>query len=258
MHSCRQWIVGYISDGGIKITAANDVTTWFNPLHPALFSVIFLPFKDRNIYIYICYLISPHSDGTGNWNTFVHESQGTACQPKVSIAAADGLEHKTLSHWIYLRKRKTYFHILSYLNTEQAQLWDILPHGRQGHVYPTLSIPWILVAWRRQDPGHQQPWYCLITPRVFQPSSQHQKDWSLIVHYSDAIMSTMASEISTVCSTVSSGADKKNQSSTSLAFVRRIHRWPMDSPHKEPVTRKMFPCDVVIVYFNVCENVCSV
>ena len=40
------------------------------------------------------------------------------------------------------------------------------------------------------------------------------------------------------------GADqRKHQSSTSLAFVR----WPMNSPHKGPVTRKMFPFDDVIM-----------
>ena len=33
---------------------------------------------------------------------------------------------------------------------------------------------------------------------------------------------------------------RKHQSSRSLAFVRGIHRWPLDSPHKGPVTRKMF------------------
>ena len=32
---------------------------------------------------------------------------------------------------------------------------------------------------------------------------------------------------------------KKNQSSASLAFVRENHRWPVNSPHKWPVTRKM-------------------
>ena len=26
-------------------------------------------------------------------------------------------------------------------------------------VYPMLSITWLLMAWRRQEPGHQQPWY---------------------------------------------------------------------------------------------------
>ena len=34
---------------------------------------------------------------------------------------------------------------------------------------------------------------------------------------------------------------------TSLAFVRRIHQWPVNSPHKEPVTLKMFPFDDVIM-----------
>ena len=43
------------------------------------------------------------------------------------------------------------------------------------------------------------------------------------------------------------GADqRKHQSSASLAFVRGIHRWPVHSPHKGPVTRKMFPFDDVM------------
>ena len=37
------------------------------------------------------------------------------------------------------------------------------------------------------------------------------------------------------------------QSSASLAFVRGIHRWPVNSPYKWPVTRKMFPFDDVIM-----------
>ena len=44
------------------------------------------------------------------------------------------------------------------------------------------------------------------------------------------------------------GADqRKHQSSMSLAFVRGIHRWPVNSPHKGPVTRKMFPFDDIIM-----------
>ena len=41
----------------------------------------------------------------------------------------------------------------------------------------------------------------------------------------------------------------KHQSSASLAFVRGIHRWPVNSPHKGPVTRKMFPFDDVIMFY---------
>ena len=63
-------------------------------------------------------------------------------------------------------------------------------------------------------------------------------------HYNDLIVGTMASQISSltiVYSTVYSGADKrKHQSSVSLTFVLGIHRWPVNSPHKGPVTRKMF------------------
>ena len=45
-----------------------------------------------------------------------------------------------------------------------------------------------------------------------------------------------------VYSTVCSCADKrKRQSSASLAFVRGIHRWPVNSLYKGPVTRKMYP-----------------
>ena len=71
-------------------------------------------------------------------------------------------------------------------------------------------------------------------------------------HYSDVIMGAMASQITSVTifySSFYSGADQRKQSSVSLAFVRGIHRWPVNSPHKGPVTRKMFHGDV---NFSVC------
>ena len=44
------------------------------------------------------------------------------------------------------------------------------------------------------------------------------------------------------------GADqRKHQNSASLAFVRGIHRSPVNSSNKGPVTRKMFPFDDVIM-----------
>ena len=70
-------------------------------------------------------------------------------------------------------------------------------------------------------------------------------------HYGDVIMNTISSQITSltiVYSTIYSGADQsKHQSSTSLAFVWGIHRGPVNSPHKWPVTRKMFPFDDVIM-----------
>ena len=54
------------------------------------------------------------------------------------------------------------------------------------------------------------------------------------------------------------GADqRKNQSSTSLAFVRGIHRWPVNSPHKGPVTRKMFPFDDVTMSDPLHRRICE-
>ena len=65
-------------------------------------------------------------------------------------------------------------------------------------------------------------------------------------------MGTIASQITSltiVYSTVYSDADqRKHQSSASLAFVRGIHRGPVNSPHKWPVTRKMFPFHDVIMH----------
>ena len=73
----------------------------------------------------------------------------------------------------------------------------------------------------------------------------------MITHYPDVIMTTMASQITSltvVYSIVYSGTDqRKHQSSASLAFMWGIHRGPVNSPHKWPVTRKMFPFDDVIM-----------
>ena len=70
-------------------------------------------------------------------------------------------------------------------------------------------------------------------------------------HYNDVIMGATASQITSltiVYSIVYSDSDqRKHQSSTSLAFVWGIHRGSVNSPHKWPVTRKMFPFDDVIM-----------
>ena len=66
-------------------------------------------------------------------------------------------------------------------------------------------------------------------------------------------MSVMASQISSlmiIYSTLYSGADQRtHQSYVSLAFVRGIHRWPLNFPHKGSVTWKMFPFGGIIMRF---------
>ena len=69
-------------------------------------------------------------------------------------------------------------------------------------------------------------------------------------------MVSQITSLTIVYSTVYSGADqRKHQSSASLAFVWVIHRSPVNSPHKWPVTRKMFPFDdvpcIVCVWISV-------
>ena len=91
-------------------------------------------------------------------------------------------------------------------------------------------------------------------------SSDNGTDWGDLVlchdhrvlwYYNDVIIGATASQITSlpiVYSTVYSDADqRKHQSSASLAFVRGIHREPVNSPRKWPVTRKMFPFDDVIM-----------
>ena len=74
---------------------------------------------------------------------------------------------------------------------------------------------------------------------------------NLIEHYDDVIMGVITpliTSLTIVYSTVYSDADqRKHQSSASLAFVWGIHRGPVNSPHKWPVTRKMFPYDDAIM-----------
>ena len=72
-------------------------------------------------------------------------------------------------------------------------------------------------------------------------------------HYTDVIMGAIAFQITSVTivySAVYSGANqRKHQRSASLAFVWGIHRGPVNSPHKWPVTRKIFPFDDVIMKY---------
>ena len=86
---------------------------------------------------------------------------------------------------------------------------------------------------------------------IFSASNELVVRWIPPNHNNDDIMSAIASQITSltvVYSIVYSDADQRNhQSSASLAFVRGIHRWPVNYPHKWPVTRKMFPLDDVIM-----------
>ena len=100
-------------------------------------------------------------------------------------------------------------------------------------------------AWRQihQQPSYWVFWDCMQIIIMAQWSYHATHDY----HYNEVIMSPTI-----VYSAVYSRADqRKYQSSASLAFVMGIHRWPMNSPHKGPVTRKMFPFDDVIMHMTI-------
>ena len=81
------------------------------------------------------------------------------------------------------------------------------------------------------------------------------------LHYSDVIMSAMASLITTITIVYSAGysdADqRKHQSSAPLAFVRGIHRLPVNSHHIWSVTQKMLTLDdIIMTWANVDPDLC--
>ena len=121
-----------------------------------------------------------------------------------------------------------------YFLAEQFWCWCTQPTRRQtiGNHHTNLAMTTVLQE-------------CLLNMHITtQPLLTHK-------HYNDVMMSAMASQITSltiVYSTVYSSADQRNhQSSASLAFVWGIHRWPVNSPHKGPATRKMFPFNDVIM-----------
>ena len=129
--------------------------------------------------------------------------------------------------------------------------WFPRTKGQQsGKCFHLMRSPWVLLL---QNPGHMAADFS--TPCIAQTSAvislNIQSKQVLVVHYGDVIMGAIASQINSlaiVYSTVYSDAhQRKHQSSASLAFVWGNHQGPVNSPHKWPVTWKMFPFDDVII-----------
>ena len=61
------------------------------------------------------------------------------------------------------------------------------------------------------------------------------------------------------CLIVGSGANLKKKTSKLrvTGFCAGIHQWPVNSPHKKPVTRKLLPLDDVIMHFDAHQTICS-
>ena len=65
-------------------------------------------------------------------------------------------------------------------------------------------------------------------------------------------MNVMASHITGISILINRLFRRRSKKTSASPFcVWRIHRWPVNSPHKGPVTRKMLPFDGVIMTFSV-------
>ena len=107
----------------------------------------------------------------------------------------------------------------------------------------------LICGWQRVYEIHMGP--RRVGERLLHPINICYGMLSMPQHYNDVIMGVIASQITSITilySIVYLDADqRKRQSSASLTFVRGIHREPVNSPHKWPVTRKIFPVDDVIM-----------
>ena len=133
------------------------------------------------------------------------------------------------------------FHFLIHFESWLYLCWIKHPHFSVSLRFCLLTITHMIRLWR---------WlYFLIPYTLLREFSKH---------YNDVILRAMASQITSVSiasSTVCSGADqRKHQSSTSLAFVREIHRGPINSPYKGLVMRKIFPGNGVIMNWKVIDE----
>ena len=96
--------------------------------------------------------------------------------------------------------------------------------------------------------GWSRPWFGGASGSACIRSTCFWHNTPDIITINDVIMTSQFTSLTIVCSSVYSGADqRKHQNSASPAIVRGIHRWPVNSPHKGPVTRKIFPFDDVII-----------
>ena len=66
-------------------------------------------------------------------------------------------------------------------NTKMARIVEILLRGKQPSVYPAWPITWLLMTWRRKEPGHHQPCYWPTFPGISR--TQRQKDYWYLLEY---------------------------------------------------------------------------
>ena len=82
-------------------------------------------------------------------------------------------------------------------------------------------------------------------------SSHNRHHLILSIHFTDVIMNGKASQITSLTIVYATVYSRRRSKKTPMLRItglcEGIHRWPVNSPHKWPVTRKMFSFDDVIL-----------
>ena len=143
-----------------------------------------------------------------------------------------GPENHQMSHGDHTNKICTDIPFTTTLSTHQ-EIWPSILVSN-FRLLSVLKIEWILK-------------HCIHIALILRISDP--RGWILSSRWRhNGRDSVLITSLTIVYSTVYSDADQRqHQSSASLAFVWGIHRGPVNSPHKWPVTRKIFPFDDVIM-----------
>ena len=194
---------------------------------------------------------------TGCWlslpMTFYEKAPGTLCGENTVMV---------IFSIFWVNKKETWFVCCCHCKETVTQIEDLLV--KLSNLICDINMLIRSVIHYRGSGDHNQQTAVTFKVPTFSVKNVNLKrrlqygDFFIQTHYGDVIMGAIASKITSltiVYSAVYSDADQsgKHQSSALLAFVRGIHRGPVNSPHKCPITRKMFPFDDVImpqrVYF---------
>ena len=121
-------------------------------------------------------------------------------------------------------------------------VWSLLSPIDHQKLIPDSNVGWANFGstpgrqfrrWAHVGPTCISVWVHIICGR---PMS-HKYRYRYQHHYNDVIIGSMASFTQPF---IQVADQRKHQSFASMAFVRGIHRWPVNSPHKWPATRKCF------------------
>ena len=134
-------------------------------------------------------------------------------------------------------------------------LCQMMPSGIANSAIGGSSNGLLPIQHQVRGRGYYTNFFCSVIFLVFQNSQNtcyllttmfHR--CHIAEHYNGIMMASQITSLTIVYSSVYSGPDqRKHQSPASLAFVRGIHWWPVNSRHKGTVVQKMLPFDNVIM-----------